>query len=1057
MVPPDLWSKQYKSEGNIGQELLVTDFDGFTTEVDGDALKITNGKTSYTIVQPNAEAPAEDKPFLRLASSADSLETLDLSGSDWENLPDIANADEVLRKLHVEHLTEEDAGKSGLRLPQIGAIYSVLGQLTLESPKPSTVVLPTGTGKTDTMITVYAHGKIKKLLVIVPSVALREQIAVQFSTTGVLRKLKIIDTEQPNPVVGKMYHAFQTKLGAKGFVEACNVIIATPDVINGTAEDIRSEFLSGFSHLFVDEAHHIAAKTWKEVKVAFMGKPVVQFTATPYRNDGQKLEGKIIYNFPLRLAQKQKYFSKIKYIGVIDFDSPDKAIAEKAVAQLKDDLDRNLDHLVMARVNTIGKADKLVQLYQELAPEFNPVVLHSDSDDKQRKLDDLENSRSRIVVCVDMLGEGYDLPKLKIAAIHVPHKSLGVTLQFIGRFARTGSPDIGDATFIVNQTDPLNNEKLKELYAQDNDWNYILQSVAGGAIEEEESTDEFQQGFTATPEGFSVEDVAPKMSAVVYRSSSASWHPERLQGHFSGDLITNPVPINHSENVAFTITRKLAAPSWSDSFAFEEVQYELNAFYFDPTKKLLYINGSSNDGVYKELAKLLCGEDVVLMEGDTSFRPLATLRRRVATTVGVHDALNRDNSYQMNAGANVEFTPAATRNKINSNMFANGYDPNSAKHVTLGASKKGRIWSSKGTIDLRDWMRWCDYVGEKVIDESISMDDIRGSFMQPQQILTRPTIIPLLLEWPTEFYMTISESVYVEMNGVQCPFKDAELRITDFKSSGNIPFILRTAEWEAKFEIELVDNEMKFHSVGNMPLYVNRKGSIPFTEYLAKDGLNIICEKQIVITPEMKMYSPNSAAQSYDARKLQTIDWGSTNIQVESRGSERKPDSIQTKAIEYVDGLDDWDLIIDDDGPGEAADVVALKVSGARLVVNLIHCKFSSSASPGHRVKDLYEVCGQAIKSVDKMRNPDLLLRNLIRRERNRRPALNNVIKGDENSLLAILDKVHTLIPDFTITIVQPGVKKVGITAPLLELLAATEVYISDTGGGTKLSVIVSS
>ncbi|WP_346763412.1 hypothetical protein [Escherichia sp. E4694] len=35
-----------------------------------------------------------------------------------------------------------------------------------------------------------------------------------------------------------------------------------------------------------------------------------------------------------------------------------------------------------------------------------------------------------------MLGEGYDLPNLKIAALHDHHKSLAVTLQFIGRFTR---------------------------------------------------------------------------------------------------------------------------------------------------------------------------------------------------------------------------------------------------------------------------------------------------------------------------------------------------------------------------------------------------------------------------------------------------------------------------------------------------------------------------------------------------------------------------------------------------------------------------------------------
>lgn len=43
------------------------------------------------------------------------------------------------------------------------------------------------------------------------------------------------------------------------------------------------------------------------------------------------------------------------------------------------------------------------------------------------------------MICVDMLGEGFDFPNLKIAAIHEPHKSLASTLQFIGRFARTNA------------------------------------------------------------------------------------------------------------------------------------------------------------------------------------------------------------------------------------------------------------------------------------------------------------------------------------------------------------------------------------------------------------------------------------------------------------------------------------------------------------------------------------------------------------------------------------------------------------------------------------------
>ena len=56
----------------------------------------------------------------------------------------------------------------------------------------------------------------------------------------------------------------------------------------------------------------------------------------------------------------------------------------------------------------------------------------------------MRKGESRIVICVNMLGEGFDLPELKIVALHDLHKSLPILLQFAGRFSRT-SPIAGDA------------------------------------------------------------------------------------------------------------------------------------------------------------------------------------------------------------------------------------------------------------------------------------------------------------------------------------------------------------------------------------------------------------------------------------------------------------------------------------------------------------------------------------------------------------------------------------------------------------------------------------
>ncbi|HUZ59245.1 MAG TPA: hypothetical protein VMU83_10720 [Hanamia sp.] len=57
-------------------------------------------------------------------------------------------------------------------------------------------------------------------------------------------------------------------------------------------------------------------------------------------------------------------------------------------------------------------------------------------------------------VCVDMLGEGFDLPNLKIAAFHNIRKSLPITIQLAGRFTRTKfDENLGVASIVVNLKD----------------------------------------------------------------------------------------------------------------------------------------------------------------------------------------------------------------------------------------------------------------------------------------------------------------------------------------------------------------------------------------------------------------------------------------------------------------------------------------------------------------------------------------------------------------------------------------------------------------------------
>ena len=81
-----------------------------------------------------------------------------------------------------------ERGIKGLRRPQIGAIYATLGHWEV-SNETATLVMPTGTGKTETMLSLLLMGNIEKLLVIVPTDALRKQVSDKFIDFGILHKV----------------------------------------------------------------------------------------------------------------------------------------------------------------------------------------------------------------------------------------------------------------------------------------------------------------------------------------------------------------------------------------------------------------------------------------------------------------------------------------------------------------------------------------------------------------------------------------------------------------------------------------------------------------------------------------------------------------------------------------------------------------------------------------------------------------------------------------------------------------------------------------------------
>ena len=276
------------------------------------------------------------------------------------------------------------ATEGSLRTPQRGALHALLAHWS-KSADPATLVLPTGTGKTETLLLTILTKRPKKTLVLVPTDPLREQTFDKACTWGRLRDLGVLpDNSVSYPVVGKLAKSFRSYEAAECFFQSCQIVVATVSMIHRleanphTAANFES-LLRDYELVVVDEAHHLGAAIWKKVRDRLSDRLVVQFTATPFRQDGKHMGGEILYTYPLALAQSEQYFSTIHFRPICNFDTSrsDRELAEDAVDQLRHDLSNGLDHALFARAKTKERANILIDIYRELASDLNPVVIHT--------------------------------------------------------------------------------------------------------------------------------------------------------------------------------------------------------------------------------------------------------------------------------------------------------------------------------------------------------------------------------------------------------------------------------------------------------------------------------------------------------------------------------------------------------------------------------------------------------------------------------------------------------------------------------------------------------
>ncbi len=950
--------------------------------------------------------------------------------------------------------TTDNNGRSitkGLRPPQIGALHSLAAHWTVEGGA-ALVVMPTGTGKTEVMLASIIMQQPQRALVLVPSDSLRIQTFEKVRTLGVLPDSPILAVQCRRPIAGLLEHAPADE-NAIAVMQVCNVVVSTVAMLAALPTLLLRRLLAEFDVVYFDEAHHLPAGTWLRIKDNLKSQRIVQFTATPFRFDGLRIPGRIIYNFPLRIAQKQGYFRPIKFLEVNETDAQvaDREIANRAVEQWRLDTAAGLNHLILARAETKERADSLFStIYSPLFPDLNPIVIHTGIPGRREKLKAIKEGRHKVVVCVDMFGEGYDLPSLKIAAMHEVHGSLAITLQFTGRFTRSGE-NIGSATLIANIADVKVNEAIEDLYAEDADWNELIPALSSKAIQSEMDFAAFLSGMSHDRDhgdgSFDLNILRPKTSTVIYNAATFNYRAFR-KGLKKGTMVEHSWPSTDRRLLVF-VTKTKPPIDWAIIKETTNEVWDIFVLHYDAVRQLLFIHSSQKGTLHGDIAKAVSGDNAQLVSGERMFRAFHGVQRLVFHNVGLYGRGSL--RFRMYTGLDVgeAISPTQQLGSTKSNLFAVGYE--NGQRVSVGASQKGRVWAMSSS-SIPDWQAWCGAVADKIRDDRIGTNAFLQHTLVPQEIIELPSDEVLSLLLPDEWFGVFEENARVLAAGLEIPLIQLGISSWTRVDSRLLKF---TVAWDgdatAEFEIRwgVTGSELGISQVAGPSVEIRHEASsASLASFFQENPPVLFLMDGSEIRGRLYFKRPDAVQFTYARESIKQVEWGATPITVESkwRNGEQRASSVQGHFLGVLLTLNN-SFVIDDDGSGESADIVEIEERGTDVMIKFFHCKFSGSDDAGSRAKDLYEVCGQAVRSARWVERPESLLRHLEKRESRLNGRPTRFEKGTIKELRALRKRLSHRRSKFEIAIVQPGLSAGSLSADHSAILGAADNYVREFTG----------
>lgn len=939
----------------------------------------------------------------------------------------------------------------GLRNAQIGAIHAIASFFTMNSKQAAITVMPTGAGKTAVlMLTPYLLGK-NKVLVVTPSVMVRGQIAEDFQELSTLCKANVFKPSMKKPVVYEMLHKYSDEMLPD--FEQADVIIATPQCALSLSETDWAK--RKITLVEVDEAHHTPAKTWQQILINIEKAAHVLFTATPFRLDRKEIKGEIVYDYPLSMAYRDGIFGEIQYIAVPEGGNNDLRIAKKAEEVLLADRDDGLEHYLMVRTDSKDHAEELEQLYKEHTSLNLRRVDSSMSNSKVKQyIQELRDHSLDGIICVDMLGEGFDFPNLKIAAVHVPHKSLASTLQFVGRFARTNAVNIGKAKFIAVENEDLEIENNR-LFASDAVWQEMIINMSEGKNQKEQKDRKYYRGYKVKTSG-TEEDRIPLQAITlnchdrIYKVSGVN-----IEAEFPDEFnIGNRVYRNKEDNTVIGIGLEYLSPLWMNAAYKINKVFSLYIIHYQKSLGLLHIYSQSHtEKIYDRLAEVFCGKYEKIPKSEMN-RVLGNLTGFEIFNSGMVNRYSESGeAYRIMAGSDVSDAIDPSTGKMYSagHVFCKATDPTGegSEDITIGYSSASKVWSSEYR-SIPDYIQWVEQLGKKIKNSSIVV-----------KTNTNYDYIPMaerLLEYPEKlFFADYADTTYSSPPIVRSRSKPKKgYRLTDFTLS-----IIKSSK--SQVTIKISNEEMSATLTCDVQGKYSSKDSDLYThigteeckldEYFNDNPMLFKTLDESVISG-FEIYRGNPEAFSFDQGQIEGFDWDAYNTDTGlefGKSAITGKKSIQDTLEQYLKANEQNTYILYDHGSGEIADYIAIQEREDQLIVRLYHVKSKSAAGYNSSMGDVYEVAGQAVKSITWLTTKGRFAEKVSSRH-----AAGHCIpvQGDFRECIRALRDAGKLLTAF-IVIVQPSLSRsVAMPSKIQEVLASASTYIKRAGKVQGLEII---